>query len=89
MVYNFTLNKRKRKDGRFNVQIKLQHGSTFRKYITTDINVLGKHFNARKTIFKCKNTHPGYEHMNYKINDWRNRCEEALLTYEILGKAIF
>ena len=57
MVYNFTLNKRKRKDGRFNVQIKLQHGSTFRKYITTDINVLGKHFNARKTIFKCKNTY--------------------------------
>lgn len=77
MVYNFTLNKRKRKDGRFNVQIKLQHGSTFRKYITTDINVLGKHFNARKTIFKCKNTHPGYEQMNFKINDWRNRCEEA------------
>ena len=77
MKYNFIIKKRKRKDGRHNVEIKVQHSREFQKIITTDINVFPDHFTKKKGIFRCKNTHPESAEMNRKIRVWKNRCEEA------------
>ena len=80
MKIKFILNSRIKADSTQNIQIRVMDTETFRKVVTTPLNVFKKHFDMDE--FRCKKSHPEHETINKGITKLKKKKEYCLAKFD-------